>query len=81
MTSETGPKANPPGADGAGEDFAELARRGQGRKGGSALLQLLLYVQESRRWWLLPVILALLLIGFLVILGTTGAAPFIYTLF
>ncbi len=36
---------------------------------------------KSKKWWLLPVLLALAVIAVLVILGATGLAPFIYTLF
>jgi hypothetical protein len=38
-------------------------------------------VRSSRKWWLLPILSSLLLIGFFLILATTGAAPLIYTLF
>jgi hypothetical protein len=36
---------------------------------------------HNKKWWLTPVIVLLLLLGVLVVLGTSGAAPFIYTLF
>ncbi|MCB9894066.1 MAG: hypothetical protein H6839_06450 [Planctomycetes bacterium] len=39
------------------------------------------FMRESKKWWLAPIIIVLLLVGILVILGSTGAAPFIYTLF
>ncbi|MCW8132880.1 MAG: hypothetical protein KIS92_21210 [Planctomycetota bacterium] len=39
------------------------------------------YLKNNKKWWLTPIILVLLLLGGLVILGGTGAAPFIYTLF
>ena len=35
----------------------------------------------NKKWLLAPVIVALGLVGLLIILGSTGAAPFIYTLF
>jgi hypothetical protein len=40
-----------------------------------------LFVTENKKWWLIPLLLAFLLVGLLVVLGSTGAAPFIYTLF
>jgi hypothetical protein len=43
--------------------------------------EVLLMLKEHKKYWLLPLILAVLLAGLLVILGSTGAAPFIYTLF
>ncbi len=36
---------------------------------------------NNKKWWLTPIVLVLLLFGILVILASTGAAPFIYTLF
>jgi hypothetical protein len=39
------------------------------------------FVLHNKRWWLTPVVVVLLLLGALVILGGTGVAPFIYTLF
>lgn len=39
------------------------------------------FLRENRKWWLAPVLGMLLLIGVLIVLGGTGAAPFIYTLF
>ena len=40
-----------------------------------------LFITENKKWWLIPVLLVFLFIGVLVVLGSTGAAPFIYTLF
>jgi len=39
------------------------------------------FLGENKKWWLVPVIISILLLGLLVILGGTAAAPFIYTLF
>ena len=38
-------------------------------------------IKQNKKYWLIPIILILLLIGVLIILGSTAAAPFIYTLF
>lgn len=38
-------------------------------------------MMNNKKWWLLPILLVLSLLGVLVVLGSTGAAPFIYTLF
>lgn len=41
-----------------------------------------LFMKERRKFWLAPVIIILLLIGFLVVFaGGSSVAPFIYTLF
>jgi Family of unknown function (DUF5989) len=39
------------------------------------------YLRHSKKWWLLPLLLALGLLGGLMLLSNTPAAPFIYTLF
>lgn len=39
------------------------------------------FMGYHKKWWLTPALLVLLLLGVLVVLGGTGAAPFIYTLF
>jgi len=39
------------------------------------------FLLHNKKWWLLPTIVVLLLVGLFVVLGATGAAPFIYTIF
>lgn len=39
------------------------------------------FLIERKKWWLLPVALVMLLLGCLVVLGSSAFAPFIYTLF
>jgi hypothetical protein len=39
------------------------------------------YFKDSRKLWLIPLLLALLGMGAVIVLGSTAAAPFIYTLF
>jgi hypothetical protein len=39
------------------------------------------FLKHNKKWWLLPILVALALLGVLVILGGTGLAPFIYTVF
>jgi hypothetical protein len=46
-----------------------------------ALSDLWYFLRHSKKWWLTPIIISLLLLGVLVVLAGTGAAPFIYTLF
>ncbi|MCC6322606.1 MAG: hypothetical protein IT438_14350 [Phycisphaerales bacterium] len=45
---------------------------------GRELVDLLL---TNKKWWLAPIVGALLIVGVVVLLGGTAAAPFIYTLF
>ena len=39
------------------------------------------FLRHNKKWWLTPIILVLLLIGALILLAGTAAAPFIYPLF
>ena len=39
------------------------------------------FLCHNKKWWLTPIILVLLMVGLLVILSGSAAAPFIYTLF
>lgn len=54
--------------DGAGENVG-LVRE---------LAELILH---NKKWWLVPVIVVLLVIGLLVVLGSTALAPYLYPLF
>jgi hypothetical protein len=39
------------------------------------------FLRQNKKWWLLPILIVLLLVSLLMVLGSTVAAPFIYTLF
>ena len=39
------------------------------------------FLSVTKKWWLLPIILMFGLLGALIMLSGTAAAPFIYTLF
>lgn len=39
------------------------------------------FLRANKKWWLIPILASILLLGLLVVLGGTAAAPFIYTLF
>ena len=39
------------------------------------------FLRFNKKWWLTPIILVLLLLGAIIMIGGTAAAPFIYTLF
>ena len=39
------------------------------------------FLKDNKKWWLLPILVVFLLVGMLLVLGGTAAAPFIYTLF
>ena len=56
------------------EKQAALPHRGLVREFGAFLLY-------NKKWWLTPIVLVLLLLGLLVFLAGSPAAPFVYTLF
>jgi hypothetical protein len=62
------------------DDRGDFAHQAMGNAGGF-LSEFWYFVRYNKKWWLTPVIMLLLLLGVLVVLGSSGAAPFIYTLF
>lgn len=58
----------------------EFANEAGKRRVGLAV-ELWQFIKTNKKWWLLPIVIAILLIGVLVLLSSTGVAPFIYTLF
>lgn len=42
---------------------------------------LVMFIKHNKKWYLIPVVVSILLLGILIALGSSGAAPFIYTLF
>jgi len=51
------------------------------KPGGGLFSEFWIFLKENKKWWLVPILLAFLLMGCLLLAGGTGAAPFIYTLF
>lgn len=43
--------------------------------------QFLDFARHNKKWWLTPIIVLLLLASALILLGGSGLAPFIYTIF
>lgn len=48
---------------------------------GGLFADLIAFMSENAKWWLTPIFVVLGLLGALVILGGTGAFPFIYAMF
>lgn len=59
------------------ESFAELARA----KRRSVWLDVWQLLREHKKWWLTPIVLMMLLLGWLTLFAGGSAAPFLYTLF
>ena len=78
-TGEPGMADGKPQAAGneRGGDFeaeAEAARPG-------LLAELWEFMATNKKWWLTPIVLVLLLVGALILMSGSAAAPFVYTLF
>ena len=63
------------------EGRTEFERQADRARSGGPIREFLYYLTHSGKWWLAPIIASLLLIGGVIILGGTSAAPLIYTLF
>jgi hypothetical protein len=60
------------------KDLRELSEQ---RSKAGVIGELVAFMAHTKKWWLTPIVLMLLLLGVLIVIGGTGAAPFIYTLF
>ena len=54
---------------------------GRNRRSEPLWREFLAFIRENKAWWMVPILLVLLLLGALAWLSSTGAAPFIYSLF
>jgi len=61
----------------AGEAFAASAQR----KPTGIVVELYHFLAHSRSWWLIPITVAVLLLGFALLVGTGPLAPLLYALF
>ena len=61
-------------------DASEFEKLGEEQQLG-LLQEFWIFMREEKKWWLTPIIVVLLGVGVLVTLTSTGAAPFIYSLF
>ena len=59
------------------DDLESLSRAGK----QGFVSELFGLLRDNKKWWLTPSLVVLVLVAILVILGGTGAAPFIYTVF
>jgi hypothetical protein len=74
---------NPPDArdESTQRAFDEFEHQARQTAAPSLLRESWEFVRHTGKWWLLPVLFVLLLLGLLILLSGTAAAPFIYTLF
>ena len=59
-------------------EFEKAAAESQGE---SLVAEFWSFLAQNKKWWLLPIVIVMLLLGTLMILSSTAASPFIYTLF
>ena len=59
------------------KDLKQLSEEGS----SNIVTELWAFMAHHKKWWLTPILVILLLLGVLIVLGGSGAAPFIYTLF
>ena len=59
-------------------NFEQIAKRDHE---SSFIGELWALLHKKKKYWLMPIVITLLLLGVLVFLSGTAAAPFIYTLF
>jgi hypothetical protein len=59
----------------------EFEKAAAAQRGGGLLGDLWEFLKTNKKWWMLPLIVLFLLLAGLILLSSTGLAPFIYTLF
>jgi hypothetical protein len=63
------------------ESRSTFEKAADSRSGGNFAGDFWDFIKTNRKWWLLPMVVLLLGFGVLILLSSTGIAPFIYTLF
>jgi hypothetical protein len=58
----------------------EFSRQAEQRQRGP-IAEFLSFALHNKKWWLTPIVVVLVIVGVLAVLGGSGVAPFIYTLF
>ena len=61
----------------ANDDFLNAAQEQE----RGLVSEFIMFMAENKMWWLTPILVVFGLLGVLLVLGATGVAPFIYTLF
>ena len=60
------------------DDFSRIANESTEQ---SLFGELIDFLRTNKKWWLAPILIVMLLMGVLILLSGSAAAPFIYTLF
>ena len=65
----------------SGKPTSEFEKDAAKHQGESLLSEFWAFLKQNKKWWLSPIVITMLLLGVLIFLSSTAAAPFIYTLF
>ena len=60
------------------QNFDDLA---SGAKSTGIVGEFVDFMKDNAKWWLIPFLIVFGLLAVIIVLGSTGAAPFIYTMF
>lgn len=71
---ENGARTNDSSATDADSSFEKLSEEPQ----VGIIREFVDFLKYNKKWWLTPIILLLALVGLLIALTTSGAAPFLY---
>jgi len=63
------------------ESRSAFEKAAESQSGGSFFSDFWGFVKTNKKWWLVPIIVLFLGFALLMLLSSTGLAPFIYTLF
>ena len=63
------------------EDKKDEFLQAAGQEDRGLVAEFVAFMAENKMWWLTPILIVFGLLGILLVLGATGVAPFIYTLF
>ena len=58
-----------------------MKQQSEFKRNASFSRELFTFIRHNKKWYLIPILVSIFLLGVLIALGGTGAAPFIYTLF
>lgn len=64
----------------SGKQKSEFEKAKEGKQ-DSLLQEFVDFVLENKTWWLIPIFFVLFLFALISVVVSTGAAPFIYTIF
>jgi hypothetical protein len=60
------------------QNFDQLAAE---TKAGGIVSEFIAFMRDNAKWWLIPFLVVFGLLGVIIVLGSTGVAPFIYAMF